>query len=354
MPKKNNPGCTCCGEAPATCTLLEDDFNRSDDTDVGSDWDEVVSGASISSNKLAMAAGAVLISTHPHSSPNVRVSVTVNGNSSSRFRIIVNYVDIDNYYYSDLVLGGDVTLGVRSGGSETTLTSDSSGTSSGGTYSFEVCVIDEYFHASIGGVHKIQDKLVAVSGEYGLAMPAVSSTPTFDDFLAESSESPCEVCGNDEVCGTIGGPVCIEGTLPTYFEVTVSGVSNGSCTECDRWNDTFLLEYKGNCIWLYYFADMCGYCFGRLSVRVSSIADPTPKRNIAVLLVLMNSDGCDVGGQETEFEDSVAEEDSTAVNFAPIDCANDLPTYTFSSHVVIPGLCDFTDPSVTITVVPIP
>lgn len=58
---RRSPGCNCC-EAPFTCVLLEDTFDRADSDSLGSDWDEVSGDWDIVSNELAcVTAGAARV-----------------------------------------------------------------------------------------------------------------------------------------------------------------------------------------------------------------------------------------------------------------------------------------------------
>jgi hypothetical protein len=100
VPKKNSPGCTCCGD----CTILEDDFDRADSTNLGADWEERVGDWSISGNAAVCAsANSLMITTasNPDALPEGYVAVVVSCNTASDLaRVIIGYVDDNNYYFA--------------------------------------------------------------------------------------------------------------------------------------------------------------------------------------------------------------------------------------------------------------
>jgi len=360
MPKKNNPGCTCCdGES---CTLLDDDFDRADSTNIGSNWTEVSGDASISSNKLAMTSGTIITSTVPHTTEQISITVTINGNSSTRFRIVLNYTDSSNYNYVDITPGGSIVCGIRSGGSDSTLTSASSGTVSGGTYEINVCVRENYFNASVGGAFKVQASLIATSGTYGLGMPSVSGSPTFDNFLAEKADGSCPWCNIGLTCTqSTGFALCTSGTLPTSWEVEISGVADDSCTECTTWNDTFILNYVGGCVWVAYLFDLCSHCYGRIRLTIGTVNLGLNYQDINVRISLIDTTDC-VLDEEGATEGDIVIQNLTAPAYqrpytAPIDCSTMTPqTFTgpfTASSAASPG-CDWSSGSATITATPIP
>ena len=53
-------------------------------------------------------------------------------------------------------------------------------------------------------------------------------------------------------------PVCVPpGGAPSSFEVVIANITNGSCTDCDDLNGTFIADYQGTngatCYWRYTF-----------------------------------------------------------------------------------------------------
>ncbi len=119
------PGCCC-----ETCTIAEDTFNRADSATPGTAW-QVVSGTwEIVSNALSETSGAGLVflkKTHPKNSPTGVVYVDLLGPANgTKHRVLVNYVDDENYLYAEYyhaTNGADcyLAVGIVVAGDETEL-----------------------------------------------------------------------------------------------------------------------------------------------------------------------------------------------------------------------------------------
>ena len=80
----------CCDRS---CTIEEDDFNRPNNTDLGSKWNEVVAGAEILDQELVMAAGAKVVCTtrHPVNTPTCYAFVDlVDLSDGATYKVSVN------------------------------------------------------------------------------------------------------------------------------------------------------------------------------------------------------------------------------------------------------------------------
>jgi hypothetical protein len=117
----------CCG-----CWTGSDDFNRADSTDLGDDWDERSGDWEIKSNQLYESgnAGAMVIFQPNHGKPRSIVTVYITDEDTNDiYRVIVNYLDDDNYMYAELDIGtggvGGSTVSLHSvtGGSDSELIS---------------------------------------------------------------------------------------------------------------------------------------------------------------------------------------------------------------------------------------
>ena len=105
--------CCCPGE---DCIYFEDDFNRADDTDLGADWTEAVGDWSVSSNKLSVSSSDAVVTcdeTDPDGDTAVIVVVTLQGVAGGdQLRILVDYVDADNYWFGEVEWATDGYSGV--------------------------------------------------------------------------------------------------------------------------------------------------------------------------------------------------------------------------------------------------
>src|SRR5690606_41656943 len=56
--------CGCCEDEGGGCTILADNFNRDDSTDIGPEWDEVEGDWSINSNRLVVSGSGIRSEEH--------------------------------------------------------------------------------------------------------------------------------------------------------------------------------------------------------------------------------------------------------------------------------------------------
>jgi len=112
----------CCCDVE--CLLFEDDFTRvtDPDTDLGSDWDEISGDWDISSGTLRENgnSGALVFCTTLQNEEEALAKVTImNPTSGDVFRLIINAVDQDNYFYGQYEASGSsyrFVIGERSAG----------------------------------------------------------------------------------------------------------------------------------------------------------------------------------------------------------------------------------------------
>jgi len=117
----------CCCDRP--CIIVEDDFNRVNNTDLGPKWVEVSGDSEIVSNTLLQIPGPGLVRTvasHPVNHVSGLVYGTAkNLQNGKRYRLIINYVDSSNYVYAEIYCTSSevATVGIynMAGGSPTTL-----------------------------------------------------------------------------------------------------------------------------------------------------------------------------------------------------------------------------------------
>lgn len=146
----------CC--QAGNCVIAEDDFNRADSTALGSLWDERSGDWEIFGNELKENgnAGALVVCTteSPGSPFDAFVSIDLRDDiaDGAKPRIIVNYLDDDNYFFAELTISmpdsSTLRLWRRAGGTNTALTAPV--TLVGLTLnSLSACFIDESFAAHV-------------------------------------------------------------------------------------------------------------------------------------------------------------------------------------------------------------
>lgn len=109
----------CCCIRP--CVIIEDDYNRVDNTVLGVKWDEVTGDSEILNDQLRMPARAIVIATKPHpvNSPSGMSSMTCkNPQPGNLFQTVINYNYGDgSYYYAELACLADGVAKLRVGSS---------------------------------------------------------------------------------------------------------------------------------------------------------------------------------------------------------------------------------------------
>lgn len=137
------------------CRLFQDNFQRADSSDVGDEWDEVSGGWEIASNRLKNTASNSLIVVAkgrdvpgsdglPHTQAIWAPTNSVS--SGAVYRVVVDYVDSDNYHFLEITDGtpGSVRLWKRSSGSNTAVSAAVS--KAAGSYNFLCFAYDWIAH----------------------------------------------------------------------------------------------------------------------------------------------------------------------------------------------------------------
>lgn len=119
------PCAPCCPKPEQQCLIGTDDFNRLDNDDVGSLWYEAFddSGWRIEDNTLQTNEEYDIIRFEPHSIiPDVKVWAYVAGSVGDQLRIIVCYIDQNEYLYAQVEIGTNcvyLSLWKKESGSDT-------------------------------------------------------------------------------------------------------------------------------------------------------------------------------------------------------------------------------------------
>lgn len=237
------PGCApCC--TPPDCEILNDTFTRSDSSSLGADWSEVSGDWEIASNALKITAtsNAICNAVPTPSAVSARIKVNVQASvTGAAARLIFNYTDANNYWFAEWVSGtGTLKLYTRASGTNTQVATVNVTTSAATNYEWTACLraSDHLFYSTINGKSVVAKPAgTPAASVVGVGTGALSSgNIQFADFLAEDVSDDCKTC-SAKVCNT-----CAGGAWPNELTVTISGVADNSCADCDStWNGTFVL-----------------------------------------------------------------------------------------------------------------
>ena len=232
----------CCGG----CTYFTDDFDRSDSSDLGSNWTEEAGSWSISSSNLVTASSnAIALCTQRASGSwfDYVIAATISGTDGDHVRIYfsgTNYVDIWWYSGYTVCTAGSTTKYV-----------------SGTQNSFKMCVHED--HIIFGTPDfAFSANIVSTTTEAGVGTGAISGTVTVSSFSLSTYDESSAACFCSLPCNQ-----CTD-SPPTEISVTLTGVGNGSGTGecsncCPDFNDTFILHADSTCSWGYTFPECeCG------------------------------------------------------------------------------------------------
>lgn len=226
----------CCPGGGDVCTLLEDLFNRSNDTALGADWVEEAGDADIFSSTLRILNdGTQVIATTGNPGPyNTHLSVRVKIGSSNTARLFLYWLDSSNYAYFDITTSG-ITVGTTD--ALDTPRTKSFTLSSTTNYTAEFCYNGSHLIGRIDGREMALPYPHLPAGDrFGVGG---SSGVIFDDFIASNINGDCETCEVEAAYGNCFN--CLTFTLWGYWEVVVAGVTNGTCTDCNDLNGVFYI-----------------------------------------------------------------------------------------------------------------
>ena len=249
----------CCCES---CAIFGDDFNRADDTDLGSDWDEDSGAAEIKDNKLRLtSAGTLVVTTTTKSGDSDYLACQLDiPDNNKTLRIIVDYVDSDSYHFLEIDFrhsGSTSTLQLykRSGGTNTAVGSSATTTALTTSSSIlpRVCLTAAgQFSAHLagtGGISVQGTTTVHGGSKVGIYLEDATNLDV-DGFVWGVHESEDENC--DECLALCNG---CSGT----FTVVIADMADDACSECERLNGTFVLTPVCGCTHHYewHSADVC-------------------------------------------------------------------------------------------------
>lgn len=248
MPKKNNPGCSCC---PAECQFFLDEFTRADDDDPGADWDEVSGDWDIVSNAVSTPdddAVLICLTEHPEATPDISVTaeITISTNNDIA-RIILDYTDTDNYWFAEVKAGTGsfnayLRIYQRAGGVNT----QRAGlfiTRTTGTFVVCASIRGTSIEARTGNYQVSYDGSFS-EPVFGIGTGTTTGTIAFTTVSASKTSDICPPCGQScTSCSTGEGPGQLKVVIPTgTYEWLDNAVNGCLSSECDNADGTYFLN----------------------------------------------------------------------------------------------------------------
>lgn len=249
-----------------TCLVGTDGFDRADSDNVGDDWTELLgssSGWKIEDSDLATDTDNDVIlyrKTHPDNSADVRVEVWVKGVEGDVAKVIVSYIDDNNYLWGQVEIGAlgimTMTLWQKLNGVVTQLsvTEHAYFTTSSSWIGMIVCRQELYYPdpawvslTVIGGAGPVtirEDVSAPLSSYVALATGNVVGTIYFDNFNYYMLKSPvhpeCPECEPPIDC------LYCDTNVASYVKVTIAGVTSflaGPTAGCIPLNGTWIIPF---------------------------------------------------------------------------------------------------------------
>ena len=237
----SNTGTCCCnaGQSGNACVLTQDDFNRADDTDLGTDWDEVVAGVEISGNQaLANANGATAIATraNPDSSAT-RVDVRIQlGDAAATAKLFIGWASASNHLYATISATA-ITVGQAGGASTSTSVTIVPGTQ----YVATLCLNGDKLIGNVNGKQAMLAVGLPSGNKHGFGVGTASVL--FDDFVATKVSQSCSRCTSTVNCAS-----CCDNGSPAELILDATGLSgvNDECSNCGDLPVEFIVPFQGN------------------------------------------------------------------------------------------------------------
>jgi len=188
----------CCCGVPG-CVIFQDNFDRANSTNLGSDWTEVVGDSEIAGNTVQIPdLGLIKCNTpHPIDTPTCVVFADIaNDPPSGKYRVLVNYVDEDNYLFGQYDSAGTLSVGEVAAGVETILDSVACGGIVFGDV-LTVCRNKGGLYAGVGIASVWAWHCVADNGGRYTGLASGSGQIKFDDFYFEEhyvTDPDCKQC----------------------------------------------------------------------------------------------------------------------------------------------------------------
>ena len=220
-------------------------------------WTEDAGSWAIVSNTLQTSSTNAIVrsnTAHPDGTGQQRLTVDVKSSATDDLvRVIIGYVDLDNYHFAELKIGasGYLKLWKRSGGVNTELQTKATAAFTTGSFvNVSVCLTRGLNSISVTAGSEVIAKGTTVPGsadEFALATGGtVTGTVTFDNFVSERT-GPSETCPNCVAVAPNDCPsnLCDGDIFSLEYLVEFSGWANGTCGTCTDMNTTaYLLGFS--------------------------------------------------------------------------------------------------------------
>lgn len=233
--KENNPDCLCCDQD--SCICFQDDFDRADNDDLGSDWTEDAGDWDIASNKLKLATAAGGDSTVTTSGLTctedlygMAVEATINS-SGNGDELGLFIAGTSHTVEATIEMGfvGKVRIYYDGG---LIYTSSSVGFTTSNDYTMYLCVdpaTDTVVVTVDGNDYFISQANLEVDGEAGCVVKTAGGTITYDDFSVYETRE-------DESCPrcAIECPCCASTKNEYIIDFGAGGLTDDVCNACDQ------------------------------------------------------------------------------------------------------------------------
>lgn len=237
-------GCPCC----ESCTVFSDGFGTDN---LATDYDQRSGTWTVGSGTLSTTSASALLIANtaiPVSQTTAHASAAVLcATSSDAGRVVLAYSDDNNYWFAEVQAGatnGTLKLFQRAGGTNTQRgsTQTLTGYSGGDTATVELCIYNgrvtanATFGTAVASVGYTATVTVA-STKGGLGTGSGSSSVTFDQFAISKhkfEDFTCPECFGCNNCTAIS----------EQMQLTITGVADNTCNNCEAWNATWTLDYQ--------------------------------------------------------------------------------------------------------------
>lgn len=267
----------CCGGGGTPCEFLVDDFNRADDTDIGSDWDETSGSWAISSNALvgSSAGRCETVAGRPDAATKYTVEATITDTG----RILFDVDGTGNYHYIEMEISG-------SGTAFRLLFGNQSGQFAFTSFAAFATYMDMpytrvYIKVCVSGASALVNygnlttgfaviNFTPVNGL--LAGVGTSSSATIEDFSFKHMDASCSEC--EPWCNS----ACCSDSTATEYVVDFGAMSltDNGCSDMDLIGGEYTLSNNGNCLFVYSEVITCSTC--------TDPCNPDPALNMSLQL----------------------------------------------------------------------
>lgn len=242
-----------------SCVDFADNFDRADSTSIGANWTEQAGDAEISGNRLVLPTDAIATYAHTTANQIGYVECKVEGDDGDKPRVIL-YTDSNNWIAVELEIGssGKIRVIERASGS-TNVTGEADFSSSADTqYTLKMCVHpttgSNIAKGYVNGTRAVVgwSATARANTGWGVATGDTAADVTFDDFkLLKYSVSAPYDCEMGYGCRwPIQEDSSWGATNPIDdVKLTIAGMVDGFCFQCDEVNGEQVLTHTGSCHW---------------------------------------------------------------------------------------------------------